>query len=69
MNKTDRTNILNTAKSIMSIYINLKDAHKNDAWEFSKSAQGYRNSLEAMKRNHLILDYNLSSGEIHEALS
>jgi hypothetical protein len=64
MNKSDRVKVLNTAKAIMSMYLSLKEVLKDDHWAMATKSQGYRDSLEAMKRNDLILGYNLASGEI-----
>ena len=69
MNKSDRARIKATAQSIMKMYQDIKEAHANDHWTQHQMSQGYRDSLEAMKRNNLISDYNLESGLIWEALS
>jgi hypothetical protein len=68
MNKSDRARVLKTAEAIMSMYSTLKEFHKNDHWAMATKSQGYRDSLEAMKRNGLISGYNLHTGEITEAL-
>jgi hypothetical protein len=64
MNKTDKANVANTAKAIMEMYMHLKDRFKNDPHALAITSQGYRDSLEAMKRNHLIIDYLLDSGTV-----
>lgn len=64
MNKTDKANVAKAAKAIMEMYMHLKDRFKNDPHSFAITSQGYRDSLEAMKRNHLINDYNLDSGTV-----
>lgn len=68
MNKSDRARVLKTAKAIMSMYLSLKEVLNNDHWAMATQSQGYRDCLEAMKRNDLISDYNLETGEITEAL-
>lgn len=66
MNKSDRAKVLKTAKDIIGIYMSNKETLKNDLHTFHNTSQGLRDSLEAMKRNELILDYNLSTGDISE---
>lgn len=64
MNKSDRIKVLSTAKTIMKMYMDLKEHLKNDPFEMSARCQGYRDCLETMKLHDLISEYNLATGEI-----
>lgn len=49
------------AESILRIRRDIIDSHGHDpnSWHIVEKIQGYRDSLEAMKRGGLISDYNL----------
>ena len=62
MNKSDIQNITKAAESIISIYGSVREScvqnHLNE-FQTGSTLQGYRDSLEALKQNGLIGDYNL----------
>lgn len=67
MTRKDRLTIKHCAEVILKMYLEQKDIlERSHVDEFRKSAalQGYRDSLEAMKRDHLIRDYHLVTGII-----
>ncbi len=57
MNNTDRWNIEKTARGILNMAYTLHTLSKGDKWYRFDARQAYKDSLEAMKYNHLILDY------------
>jgi hypothetical protein len=64
MNKTDSKNVLEAAKVIMSIYMEVKKLNTDNEFYNTIAKQGYIDSLEAMRRNNLIADYCLFTGNI-----
>lgn len=67
MTRKDWASIKHCSEVILRMYLEQKDIlDRSHVDEFRKSAalQGYRDSLEAMKRDHLIKGYDLVTGII-----
>ena len=62
MNKSDIRKITEASLSIIKIYGDVRESciqnHLNE-FQTGDKLQGYRDSLEALKRSGLIVDYNL----------
>jgi len=56
--------INNAIECIMRLYLGAKPVDPQDSWHNLHLLQGYRDSLEALKREGVIKDYNLHTGEI-----
>lgn len=59
-----KNNIKNAAESIIKMYKELNDP--NDHWKNVDKKQALRDSLEALKRNGCIKNYNLNDYTIEE---
>jgi hypothetical protein len=65
MKAEESKNVARIAITIMQMYQTLKEVLNKEPDKFNIAAQGYIDSLEAMKHYDIIEDYSLDSGEIN----